>query len=255
MREFRLLTRHEIECRISEIDKQGQWLSLLLYKTARTDMALLDDKYGIGGWQNEYKVVDGKLFCGIGVKNQDGEWIWKWNNGTESNQDAEKGHASDAFKRAGFLLGIGTELYSAPRIKIPADQCTIKEWNGKFRCYDSFEVGEIEYDENEDISELVILCNGRKCFQWKSGGKQQSRAEQEKADQTPRYPVCMECGGLIRPYKDKDGRAVDLNRHIEASKERFGKALCLACIQKKQAEQARAIGERAAEMGVRVIGE
>ena len=44
MRMFRLLRADEIECRISEVDMQGRFLRLLLYKTARTDAALLDDK-------------------------------------------------------------------------------------------------------------------------------------------------------------------------------------------------------------------
>ena len=46
MRRFRLLTENEIECRISEIAKNGSFLRLLLYKTARTDAALLDETYG-----------------------------------------------------------------------------------------------------------------------------------------------------------------------------------------------------------------
>lgn len=235
MREFRLLTKHEIECRISEIDKQGRWLYLLLYKTARTDMALLDEKYGICGWQNEFRVVDDKLFCGIGIKNQDGEWIWKWNNGTESNQDAEKGHASDAFKRAGFMLGIGTELYSAPRIKIPADRCTIKEWNGKYRCYDSFDVSMIEYDKNEDICNLVILCNGKPCFQWKSGeNPKEERMADSRADikkEENKY-LCEECAAEIRPTKNKDGSIWKAADVAEYSKKRFGRYLCPIC-QKK----------------------
>lgn len=165
MRKFRLLTENEIECRIAEVDRQGRYVSLLLYKTARTDSALLDETYGAENWQNDYKCIDGKLFCGIGIKS-DGEWIWKWNLGTESNMDAEKGQASDAMKRAGFVLGLGSELYSAPRIKIPADKCNIVEYDGKYRCYDNFEVEKIAYDNNQNISGLSILCNGRRCFVW-----------------------------------------------------------------------------------------
>ncbi|MBR3690742.1 MAG: hypothetical protein IKL97_06575 [Eggerthellaceae bacterium] len=42
--------------------------SLLLYKTSRTDMDLLDETVGAENWQKDYKTIDGKLFCGIGVK-------------------------------------------------------------------------------------------------------------------------------------------------------------------------------------------
>lgn len=64
MRSFRLLTENEIECRISEIDKKGQYLKLLLYKTARIDLALLDEKYGAENWCNDYKEIGGKMYCG-----------------------------------------------------------------------------------------------------------------------------------------------------------------------------------------------
>lgn len=167
MRTFRLLTEEEIECRISEIDRQGRYISLLLYKTARTDAALLDETFGIDGWQNDYKSIDGKMYCGIGIKTPGG-WVWKWNVGTESITEAEKGQASDAMKRAGFVLGIGTELYSSPRIIIPADKCTIKEYNGKYKCYDRFTVEKIAYNEAQKISGLAIQneSTGKRVFVW-----------------------------------------------------------------------------------------
>ena len=166
MRKFRLLTEKEIECRISEIAKNGSFVKILLYKTARTDAALLDEIYGEDRWQNEYKMLDGRLYCGIGIKSDCGEWIWKWNVGTESNMEAEKGQASDAMKRAGFVIGIGTELYSAPEIKVYSDSCNIKEYNGKYKCYDKFDVEKIKYDDNQDISAISIRCNGKRCFVW-----------------------------------------------------------------------------------------
>lgn len=166
MRTFRLLRENEIECRIAEVDKEGKYISLLLYKTARTDSALLDETYGAENWQNEYKEIGGKLFCGIGIKNLENNWIWKWNVGTESNMEAEKGQASDAMKRAGFVIGLGAELYSAPQIRISSDKCNIKNYNGKFKCYDHFSVEKIAYNENQDISGLSILCNGKRAFVW-----------------------------------------------------------------------------------------
>lgn len=244
MRGFRLLEPNEIECRIAEIDKQGRYLSLLLYKTARTDMAMLDEKYGIAGWCNDFKTVDGKLFCGIGIKAENGEWLWKWNNGTESNQDAEKGHASDAFKRAGFLLGIGTELYSSPRIKVGNDKCSIKEWNGKYRCYDNFEVGMIEYDRDENICALVILCNGQPCFSWKSG--------QKPKEEKPMQYICTACGTVIDDYEDDNGKVIKSDRHVNASLKKFGQTLCLDCIRKAQAATVQTIADRAAAAGVAV---
>lgn len=163
MNSFRLLTADEIECRISQISDKG--LSLLLYKTARTDANLLDEKYGPFEWQNDFKVVDGVLYGGIGISDNQGGFVWKWDAGTESNTEAEKGRASDAFKRAGFKWGIGRELYTAPRIWISADKCNIRDR----KCYDSFEVEKIVYNDKQEISGLSILCNGKRCFIWQRG--------------------------------------------------------------------------------------
>ena len=80
MRTFRLLNEQEIECRVSEIAKTGQYLKLLLYKTARTDSAILDETFGPMNWQNKYEVIDGKMYCSIGIKDPStGEWVWKQN--------------------------------------------------------------------------------------------------------------------------------------------------------------------------------
>ena len=113
---FRLLKADEIETRVNQISQKG--LSLLLYKTARTDANLLDETVGPMNWQNDFKLIDGILFGGIGIKT-DNEYVWKWDCGVESYTEKEKGRASDAFKRAGFKCGIGRELYTAPFISFP----------------------------------------------------------------------------------------------------------------------------------------
>lgn len=168
MNGFRLLNADEIECRISQISDKG--VALLLYKTARTDANLLDEKYGSFYWQNDFKLVDGVLYGGIGILAVDENeyshgWVWKWDAGTESNTEAEKGRASDAFKRAGFKWGIGRELYTAPRIWISAEKCNIRDR----KCYDTFEVEKIAYNDKQEISGISILCNGKRCFVWQRG--------------------------------------------------------------------------------------
>ena len=152
MRNFRLLKADEIECRISQVAESG--VTILLYKTARTDYQLLDEVIGMMRWQNDYKVIDGKMYCGIGVQDNNGEWIWKWNCGTESNTEAEKGQASDAMKRAGFAWGIGTELYSAPLIYVGNE--LLRKRKDK-KVYDKFYVRSISYNDMEDINALVIV--------------------------------------------------------------------------------------------------
>lgn len=71
--------------------------------------------------------------------------------------EKEKGLASDSFKRACFNWGIGRELYTAPFIWISSNNCTIKaQSNGKYTCFDRFEVSKLDYDEKGRINQLVI---------------------------------------------------------------------------------------------------
>lgn len=147
-RRFRFLTADEIECRVAQCSDKG--VQLLLYKTARTDAALLDEVYP-DAWQNDFKVIDGKMYGGIGIK-VNSEWLWRWDCGTESNMEAEKGEASDAFKRAGFKWGIGAELYSSPFVWVKPENCKIENR----KCYDRFKVSGIDYDENGKINFLAI---------------------------------------------------------------------------------------------------
>ena len=127
---MRPLKADEIEVRVGQVYEKG--VSMLLYKNARTDMTILDEMYGAGNWQKDYKEVKGNLFCGIGVYNEaKAEWVWKWDCGTESNTEKEKGEASDAFKRAGFNVGIGRELYTAPFIWLPV--ATVPNGKGGYR--------------------------------------------------------------------------------------------------------------------------
>ena len=112
---MRPLRADEIEVRIGQIYEKG--VTMLLYKNARVDMAVLDELYGPMGWQRDHKEVKGNMYCGIGVYDEhSGHWVWKWDAGTESNTEKEKGEASDSFKRAGTNWGIGRELYTSPFI-------------------------------------------------------------------------------------------------------------------------------------------
>lgn len=117
----------DIEFRVAETkaymnneELKGAYCQLLAYKDARTDMKRLDKVCGIDGWQNKYfRDSNGVLQCGIGIwSEQRGEWIWKYSNGVPSNFESEKGEYSDAIKRAGFMWGIGRELYDMPRIRV-----------------------------------------------------------------------------------------------------------------------------------------
>lgn len=152
---MRKLRADEIECRVAQVSAKG--CSLLLYKTARVDRAILDEEFGMMNWQNDFKVIDGKMYGYISVYDEKKkEWITKSDCGTESNTEAEKGQASDAFKRAGFKWGIGVELYTAPFIFVQCE--TVKNGNRYelVNKYVKYQVKEIGYADNGDINKLII---------------------------------------------------------------------------------------------------
>ena len=160
---FRKLRADEIQVRVAQITQFKTYL--LLYKDARVDMDILDETVKGGNWACDYKEIKGNMYCGIGIRTSQGDWVWKWDCGVESNTEKEKGEASDAFKRAGFKWGIGRELYTAPRIDVQNDQIggvTEREYQGKKyynlkNPYQTFSVPHIEYDENGNISKLTIV--------------------------------------------------------------------------------------------------
>lgn len=158
MIKFRTLNADEIEVKVKQVSEKG--VVALLYKTARTDMDILDETVGPENWDCDYKEIKGNLYCGISIKT-DNEWVTKWDCGIESREDGEgnekKGEASDAFKRAGFKWGIGRELYTSPFIWIPSEKANIKPRGDKFTCYDKFTVRLIEYSSDEkNITKLAI---------------------------------------------------------------------------------------------------
>ena len=157
MQHFRLLRADEIDARVAMVKKNG--CSVLLYKDARVDQNILDETFGIFGWQRHHEIIGGNLYCTVSVKNPEtGEWIEKQDVGTESNTEKEKGQASESFKRACFNFGIGRELYTAPFIWIPAGKCSVQNDNGnRFYTYDRFAVKTIEYNDSGAISFLEIV--------------------------------------------------------------------------------------------------
>ena len=178
---FRKLNADEIEVRVKQVSEKGA--VALLYKTARTDMQLLDETVGAESWSCDYKEIKGNLFCGITVKG-----VTKWDCGIESREDDEgnekKGEASDAFKRAGFRWGIGRELYTSPFIFLSVP--TEKDGNGKWIVsnHAKFSVGSSEYEKNR-ISKLVIVDDksGKAVYSFPRGGK--PSFDEEPREETP----------------------------------------------------------------------
>lgn len=107
--------------RVQSFSKNKPSGQCVAYIDARDVMKILDEVVGAENWQDDYKIVGDMLIAGIGIK-KDAEWVWKWDTGSESNMEAEKGHMSDAFKRAAVKWGVGRFLYDLPIQYIKANE-------------------------------------------------------------------------------------------------------------------------------------
>ncbi len=177
---LRLLRAAEIECRVGTVNEKG--LSLLLFKDARVDQKILDETFTPFGWRRTHQSIDGNLYCTVEIWDKEkGQWIAKQDVGTTSYSEKEKGQASDSFKRACFNWGLGRELYTAPFIWIPAGIASIQQKGDRYITTDRFSVDSISYNEEREISGLVIL-NGKKnkVFELKQKEETQKKREAKK---------------------------------------------------------------------------
>lgn len=88
--------------RIQEFSKDKASARCVAYIDARDVQRRLDEVVGKQYWQSDYKEIKGNVYCGIGIASISPntgtiiDWVWKWDCGTESQTEAEKGEASDA---------------------------------------------------------------------------------------------------------------------------------------------------------------
>lgn len=166
MNKIPLLTADDIEVKVKKVTAKGA--IALLYKTARTDMDMLDKVFGAENWQCRYEEIKGNLYCTILVKSESGEWVGKQDCGIESRSDGDgnekKGEASDAFKRAGFRWGIGRELYTAPFTFLAVE--TVPDGNGyKLKNpFARFDVANIGYNDRRITSLTIKDDKGKVVF-------------------------------------------------------------------------------------------
>jgi len=210
---MRKLKANEIDVKVKQVG--NGWALLLLYKTARVDMQMLDEEYGPLGWQSDYKTLNGVLYCGIGILDVNTkEWVWKWDCGIESRDNdgqEKKGEASDAFKRAGFKIGIGRELYTSPVIFANVETVAEKDRNGKtvYKLADHklrFEVSDITYDKAGNITDLEIKTNkGQIVFRQNQNiGKQTSYATKAQPKQDPFRNIDMKHARAMQSAQTAD---------------------------------------------------
>ena len=235
---FRLLRADEIDCRISQIDKN--WATLLLYKDARVDQNILDETVGCMNWQKRY--VRENANCIVGIwDDEKKQWVEKEDTGTESFTEAEKGLASDSFKRACFNWGIGRELYTAPGIIVfPRKDIKYKNGGkevdeffeykeGKYTTKTRFEVEIITYDENNAIKDLIIRDN--------KGNERFTQVSKE---------LEQDLNKITMQFKKAVERAEELDKDFEREKlyEIFGKQVDSQLTYKEKQEAIKLLTEK-----------
>lgn len=176
---FRTLRADEIDARIGQVGKG--YVTILLYKDARCDQNILDETVGPMNWQRSHGRDNANCVVSIWDKDK-GQWICKEDTGTESKTEAEKGLASDSFKRACVNWGIGRELYTGPRIFINGDVEALKK--------ERFKVAQIGYDGNREINVLAI-ANKAGSIVYRYGNTTVKRLDPDGPvdDETPAKPV------------------------------------------------------------------
>ena len=125
------LSADEIDFRVQSINKGG-YATILAYKDARVDINRLDKVCGALNWQRKHTRDNHN--CVVSIYDKDkGEWVGKEDTGVASMAEAQKGLASDSFKRSCFNWGIGIELYDYPVIQIKLNTNEFKIEGGKVK--------------------------------------------------------------------------------------------------------------------------
>ena len=186
MEEIRLLSKEDIEVRVAQTlaGNNKVRVNLLLYKNARVDMKIMDELFTPMGWKRTHKLIGDRLYCCVEVYNPETkEWICKEDVGVESNTEAEKGQASDSFKRACVNWGIGRELYTAPKISIELNENEYtKDQNSRIKVWAYFSVKSIGYDsKTRTITSLEIQDKFGNVRFSMDGSVQQSQSEPSQA--------------------------------------------------------------------------
>lgn len=242
MNEIPLLTAGDVELRVAQLQQTnyGVYATLLVYKNARTDFAMLNKVFGPLGWQRKHSVIEGNLYCTVSVWDEEHQrWIERMDVGVPSNTESEKGAASDSFKRACFNYSLGTELYDAPTIRFKLfDNEVSMGTNGKPKTYAKFKVGTMVYDRDKrlfteftvlDQEENVRFSINRSETQLATPPKPLV-ANTDKPNTTKTVgastlnTMCADCGAEIKSQ-----------RVAEFSIKRFRRPLCYTCQQRQAA--------------------
>jgi len=160
---FKKLTKplpiESIDFRVQSINKGG-YATILAYKDARVDMQRLDEAVGFLNWKREH--IRENKNCIVSIYDESKcQWVSKEDTGTVSMAEAEKGLASDSFKRACFNWGIGRELYDYPVISVKLQQKEFKDVSGKMKATWDLKIREWKWVSRFDENGKLLLLAGK----------------------------------------------------------------------------------------------
>lgn len=174
---FSPLTKDDVEIRVGS--NKNNYVQFLIYKSRDVDLPILRKKFGF--WNVKQTMEQCYTGCFITTiyirENKDSDWVCVANAGGEKNnkkdidesndannnkivdkmQDTKsKADATDSIKRAGFLLGIGDELYDVKDLGMGIYNAElsalIKEKRGNF----TLEIKQLEHlQDSKKISKIV----------------------------------------------------------------------------------------------------
>ena len=109
LKEIQINLKKEIpfKWRVQSFSKNKPQATCVAYIDSRDVQDVLDANCL---WSDRYYEEHGMLFCEITIY-ADGREYKRSDTGSESQADKEKGHSSDAFKRAAVKFGVGRFLY------------------------------------------------------------------------------------------------------------------------------------------------
>lgn len=157
--------------------------TLVAYIDSRDVQDVLDEVCGPENWEDDYRIIDGTLFCTLAI-NVTGDpinprWVSKTDCGVESNVEKQKGESSDAFKRAAVKWGVGRFLYKLKIFELPT-----KDYNGKERI--ATRDGKILWTA-EEINEYINSLKNSVTSGQKTKKPRTSSGKYEKTTKEPTY--------------------------------------------------------------------
>lgn len=194
--------------RVQSFSKYNPSATCVAYIDARDAATLLDEVVGADNWQVKYKEVGGMLFAGVGIKVED-EWIWKWDTGSESQVEKEKGHVSDAFKRACVQWGIGRFLYSMDMKYVKANEVK-KDGNYPY----------VVNENGDRVYNLTEYINGKKKDKPKTVSEVEfGKLRNDYLEKKTMTPEMREVWG--RCDKEQRKRINDVTKQIRAERDKL----------------------------------